>query len=71
MDLLDIWIPATNLGLVNLNDGLVGIFGYVEFPDFQGAMLTIEQYDLFINGGPSTVDCRCWQKVRWDFMSAY
>lgn len=32
IDLLDIWIPATNLGLVNLNDGVVGIFGYVHIP---------------------------------------
>ena len=29
IDLLDIWIPATNLGFVSLNDGVVGIFGYV------------------------------------------
>ena len=29
VDLLDFWVPATNLGLVNLNDGFVGIFGYV------------------------------------------
>ena len=28
VDLLDLWIPATNLGLVNLNDGVVGFFGY-------------------------------------------
>ena len=27
MDLLDIWIPATNIGLVGLNDGVLGIFG--------------------------------------------
>ncbi|KAI0815261.1 peroxisomal biogenesis factor 11 [Irpex lacteus] len=27
IDLLDIWIPATNLGFVNLNDGIVGLFG--------------------------------------------
>ena len=27
MDLLDVWIPATNIGLVNLNDGILGIFG--------------------------------------------
>ena len=31
VDLLDFWVPATNLGLVNLNDGFVGIFGYVSF----------------------------------------
>ncbi|KIP12609.1 hypothetical protein PHLGIDRAFT_27380 [Phlebiopsis gigantea 11061_1 CR5-6] len=29
IDLLDIWIPATNLGFVNINDGVVGIFGVI------------------------------------------
>lgn len=29
IDLLDVWIPATNLGYVNLNDGVLGLFGYV------------------------------------------
>ncbi|KAJ3558037.1 hypothetical protein NM688_g1146 [Phlebia brevispora] len=29
IDLLDIWVPATTLGLVNLNDGIVGIFGVI------------------------------------------
>ena len=29
IDILDVWIPATNLGLVNFNDGVLGIFGYV------------------------------------------
>ena len=27
IDLLDVWIPATNIGLVNFNDGILGIFG--------------------------------------------
>lgn len=27
IDLLDVWIPATNIGLINLNDGVLGIFG--------------------------------------------
>ncbi|PCH33514.1 peroxisomal biogenesis factor 11 [Wolfiporia cocos MD-104 SS10] len=27
VDLLDIWIPATNIGIANLNDGVLGIFG--------------------------------------------
>jgi peroxin-11B len=27
IDILDIWIPASNLGLVNVNDGLVGLAG--------------------------------------------
>jgi len=27
IDILDIWIPAFNLGLVNVNDGIVGFAG--------------------------------------------
>ena len=27
IDILDVWLPASNLGLVNLNDGILGIFG--------------------------------------------
>ena len=27
IDILDVWIPATNIGLVNFNDGVLGIFG--------------------------------------------
>lgn len=26
-DLLDVWIPASNLGYVELNDGVIGICG--------------------------------------------
>ncbi|KAL5518834.1 PEX11 [Sanghuangporus vaninii] len=29
IDLLDVWIPATNLGYVNLNDGVLGFFGFI------------------------------------------
>lgn len=34
IDILDIWIPATNLGYVNLNDGVLGVFGCVVCMDF-------------------------------------
>ncbi|KAI6044947.1 peroxisomal biogenesis factor 11 [Pisolithus marmoratus] len=27
IDMMDIWIPASNLGLVNVNDGIVGLVG--------------------------------------------
>jgi peroxin-11B len=27
MDVLDIWIPATGAGLVNVNEGVLGVFG--------------------------------------------
>ncbi|EEB96240.1 hypothetical protein MPER_04654 [Moniliophthora perniciosa FA553] len=27
--MLDLWIPATNIGLTNLNDGVLGIFGLI------------------------------------------
>ncbi|KAA1468166.1 peroxisomal biogenesis factor 11 [Dentipellis sp. KUC8613] len=29
IDILDVWIPASTLGLANLNDGIVGIFGFI------------------------------------------
>ncbi|RPD63097.1 peroxisomal biogenesis factor [Lentinus tigrinus ALCF2SS1-6] len=29
IDILDVWIPATNIGLVNFNDGILGIFGLI------------------------------------------
>lgn len=29
IDLLDVWIPASNLGFVNLNDGVLGAFGFI------------------------------------------
>ncbi|KAF9229429.1 peroxisomal biogenesis factor 11 [Gyrodon lividus] len=29
IDILDIWIPASNLGLVNVNDGVVGFAGFI------------------------------------------
>ena len=27
IDILDVWIPAANLGLVEFNDGILGVFG--------------------------------------------
>ena len=27
IDILDVWLPASNLGLVDINDGILGIFG--------------------------------------------
>lgn len=30
IDLLDVWIPASNLGYVALNDGVLGVFGYAD-----------------------------------------
>lgn len=29
MDVFDIWLPASNLGYVHVNEGLCGVFGYV------------------------------------------
>ncbi|OJT11362.1 Peroxisomal membrane protein PMP30B [Trametes pubescens] len=29
IDILDVWIPATAIGLVNLNDGVLGVFGII------------------------------------------
>ncbi|EKM60933.1 uncharacterized protein PHACADRAFT_133883 [Phanerochaete carnosa HHB-10118-sp] len=44
VDLLDVWIPATNLGLVTLNDGIVGMFGFVS------SLMTLRQQWLAVNG---------------------
>ena len=30
IDVLDVWIPAANIGLVTLNDGILGVVGYVQ-----------------------------------------
>jgi len=30
VDLLDVWLPATGLGVVNVNDGVAGILGSVK-----------------------------------------
>jgi len=29
IDVLDVWLPASNLGLVSLNDGILGVFGLI------------------------------------------
>ncbi|ETW87321.1 hypothetical protein HETIRDRAFT_40385 [Heterobasidion irregulare TC 32-1] len=29
IDVLDVWIPAANIGLVTLNDGILGAFGFI------------------------------------------
>jgi hypothetical protein len=29
IDSLDVWLPAANLGLINLSDGVLGFTGYV------------------------------------------
>ncbi|KAH8988903.1 peroxisomal biogenesis factor 11 [Lactarius akahatsu] len=29
IDILDVWLPASSLGLVNINDGVLGIFGFI------------------------------------------
>jgi hypothetical protein len=34
IDLFDVWIPDTNLGFVNMNDGTLGIFGSVAHSQF-------------------------------------
>jgi hypothetical protein len=28
IDVMDMWIPATGLGIVNFNDGVIGMLGY-------------------------------------------
>ncbi|KAK7694499.1 hypothetical protein QCA50_001685 [Cerrena zonata] len=44
IDILDVWIPATNIGLVNFNDGVLGIFGFIT------SVLALRQQWLAVNG---------------------
>jgi hypothetical protein len=39
IDVMDLWIPATGLGIVNFNDGVVGMLGY-ELSQYDAAHLT-------------------------------
>jgi hypothetical protein len=47
LDILDVWIPAANLGLVNLSDGVTGLLGYA---------FTIMYTDLFLTGINPQID---------------
>jgi len=29
IDILDVWLPASTLGLVKINDGVLGMFGFI------------------------------------------
>lgn len=40
IDILDVWIPATGAGLAHLNEGTLGIFGFVLFSLVHGLELT-------------------------------
>lgn len=57
VDLLDIWVPATNLGLVNINDGFIGIFGYVSRDQVVFSSLTAPQCYFISDDFASAVDC--------------
>ncbi|KAG2061973.1 peroxisomal biogenesis factor [Suillus hirtellus] len=45
IDLFDIWIPASNLGLVNVNDGVVGFAGFIS------SLMGLRAQWLAINNG--------------------
>jgi peroxin-11B len=46
MDSFDIWIPATNLGYTNLNEGVLGFLGWV------GVLLLVFSFFLPYNTWP-------------------
>ncbi|KAJ3475448.1 hypothetical protein NLI96_g11827 [Meripilus lineatus] len=45
IDLLDVWIPAASLGLVVLNEGLLGLFGLIT------SLMAFRQQWTKVNGG--------------------
>ena len=70
IDLLDVWIPATNLGYTRLNDGFLGIFGSVIFCLLVVLILTFpfdQPYYLSHGLPPAMVGCQ--QKVAWLVLS--
>ncbi|KAG1716540.1 hypothetical protein ID866_592 [Astraeus odoratus] len=67
IDIMDIWIPASNLGLVNVNDGVVGLAGlissimghtrYLATPsDSKSKGLTKSSFNEVLANGPSLDD---------------
>jgi peroxin-11B len=43
IDILDVWTPAASLGLVNINDGVLGIFGFIS------SFLSLRSHWLAVN----------------------
>ena len=61
VDILDVWIPATGAGLANVNDGALGLIGFVLFStSFTTMSLTVDSASslhylvLRLSGSPST-----------------
>lgn len=67
IDSLDVWLPATNLGLVNFNDGILGIAGSV-LPLKVARLLDIERIIHAQNchvphGHPQTLAIYRWEEI--------
>lgn len=65
IDILDVWIPATAIGFVNLNDGVLGVFGCVDFTTMASCSLNSPrwQYHHVRYGPASAVVRRGWEEV--------
>jgi hypothetical protein len=64
LDVLDLWIPASNLGLVNLNDGFVGLCGYAIILTYNESPLTaILQFGNFSDSVQITVECSYSEEI--------
>jgi hypothetical protein len=72
IDSLDVWLPASALGLVDLNDGVVGILGFVLSPyilDLQ-TMLICYQFHLVCHGTGNPVE-QCLFEVTSEVYVSY
>lgn len=64
IDSLDVWLPATGLGVANLNDGVAGILGCVfslegfEVDSMTDLCVRLQAYHLHY-GVPLAVECAC------------
>ena len=52
MDLLDIWIPATGAGLVDLNEGLLGVLGFAFSGPHHRLISNVSRQSHHVNHGP-------------------
>lgn len=68
IDSLDVWLPATNLGFVHLDDGILGFTGHV----FCSALPACEKLTFFLKychipyGTANTMAASRWREVSTD-----
>ena len=63
IDVFDLWIPASGLGLVNVNDGVLGIFGFVVSSSHLTSLTRPSQFYYLHFGRSETLGRACGKEV--------